>query len=166
MKKNTDAAKPISVTPEQARLLESSLRIRIMHALADEPRTSKQVAGLLRSTPGNVHYHIQKLYAGGLLELTHTQTVGGVVEKYYRSLGTAFQSREIQGYEYLPGETPRQLKTRLSLSENDLEELLAQLNELLTQWELKGTEGQEYGIGITVGRVSIAVSEEADEQSD
>jgi DNA-binding transcriptional ArsR family regulator len=165
MKRNKDATKLIPVTPEQAKLLESSLRIRIMHALADEPRTSKQVALLLGSTPGNVHYHIRKLYDGGLLELAHTQAAGGVVEKYYRSLGTAFQSRELQGYEYLPGEAPRQLKTSLSLSENDLEEFLAQLKDLLTEWEIKGTKGQEYGIGITVGRVNTALSAEADGES-
>lgn len=163
MKKNTE---PIPVTPEQARLLESSLRIKIMHALADEPRTSKQAADLVGSTPGNVHYHIQKLYAGGLLELTHTQTVGGVVEKYYRSLGTAFQIGAFQGFHYLPGEAQRRLSTRLALSEEDLEEFLDQMKELLSRWEVKDTEGGEYGIDITVGRLSAAMSVEENKKAD
>lgn len=67
---------PLKVTPEQDKLLESALRIKIMHTLSGEPLTSKQVAGKLNKTPGNIHYHIIKLYEGGLLELVRTETAG------------------------------------------------------------------------------------------
>lgn len=144
---------PIPITPEQSKLLESSLRIKILHALKEEPRTSKQVADLLGQSPGNVHYHIRKLHDGGLLELCRTQTAGGVVEKYYRSIGTAFQLADFQGYDFLPGGTQRRLATRLSLSEEDLREFVRQMDELLAHWEAKNTKGPEYGVAVTVGRI-------------
>lgn len=144
---------PIPITPEQSKLLESSLRIKILHALREEPRTAKQAADMLGQSPGNVHYHIRKLYDGGLLELSKTQAVGGVVEKYYRSVGTVFQSTGFQGLDFLPDHTKHTLATRLSLSEDDLKEFVRQVDDLLDRWEAKCTEGTEYGVSITVGRV-------------
>ncbi|MDF2925698.1 MAG: hypothetical protein K0R57_4612 [Paenibacillaceae bacterium] len=149
---------PYPVTAEQAKLLESALRIKILHALSGEPRTSKQVADYLESTPGNIHYHIQKLYAGGLLELAHTQTAGGVVEKYYRSVSTVFQSTEFWEFDFLADGPRRRLGTRLSLSEQDFAEFSEQLDRLLEQWESRSTRGEEYGVSITVGRVGPGVA--------
>lgn len=54
-----------------------------MHALADEPLTSKQVAEKLHKTPGNIHYHIIKLFEGGLLELVRTEAAGGIYGMLY-----------------------------------------------------------------------------------
>ena len=142
-----------TITAEQAKLLENSLRIKILHALNTESRTSKQVAVLLGRTPGNVHYHIQKLFAGGFLELTHTQTAGGVIEKYYRSIGTAFQSPGFEGHRFIPGSAKRQFYTSLALSAEDLAEFSGQLDRLLEQWEAKNTHGPEYGVSITVGLI-------------
>ena len=78
-----DNVQPLKVTPEQDKLLESALRIKIMHTLSGEPLTSKQVAGKLNKTPGNIHYHIVKLYEGGLLELVRTENADLIVSGGY-----------------------------------------------------------------------------------
>lgn len=143
-----------SITPEQGKLLESALRIKILHVLSKEERTSKQAAELLGASPGNIHYHIQKLYNGGLLQLVRTQTVGGVIEKYYRSVATVFRSEQLQEFNFLEGNSRHRIGTRLSLTEEQFLELSDQLNQLLGEWEAKATSGQEYGVTITLGRIA------------
>lgn len=65
------------LTDGQYLLVAHPLRIRILHALAGAELTAAQVADSLGETRGNVHYHIQKLHQGGLLELVRTEPHGG-----------------------------------------------------------------------------------------
>ena len=150
MKKRTE---PIAITAEQSKLLESALRIKILRVLEDEPRTSKQVSNLLQKTPGNVHYHIQKLLDGGLLLLVGTQTVGGVVEKYYRSVGSLFQPDVFPDYPFREGIPKIRYATRLSLSAEELVEFRDAVDALLSHWESKQTGGEEYGLTIALGLI-------------
>ncbi|MBD0379616.1 winged helix-turn-helix domain-containing protein [Paenibacillus sedimenti] len=143
------------ITPEQSKLLQSALRIKILHALAKEAKTAKQAAVQLQQTPGNIHYHIQKLHDGGFLEIVKTQTVRGVVEKYYQSLGTAFKTDARSEIEFIPGERPSHLSTSLLLSDSELEQFREELNQLLSRWESHQSTGAEYGISIKIGRISV-----------
>ncbi len=52
--------------------------------LKDEALTAKQVATKLNKSAGSVHYHVQILYDGGLLELVDTKEKRGIIEKYYK----------------------------------------------------------------------------------
>lgn len=151
MSSNKKAPMPISA--EQSKLLESALRIKILNVLANEAHTSKQVANLLSKTPGNVHYHIQKLYDGGLLDLVNTQTVGGVVEKYYRSKTTFFKPEQFTEFAYLEDEPPYRAATRLLLSPAQYQDFIDELDALIRKWEAKDTDGAEYGVLFTLGRV-------------
>ncbi|MCL6457144.1 MAG: helix-turn-helix domain-containing protein [Gorillibacterium sp.] len=150
---NKHRTEPVTITAEQSKLLHSALRIRILRVLEDEARTSKQVADLLQKTPGNVHYHIQKLYDGGLLKLVGTQIVGGVVEKYYRSIGSMFRAADFPEYQFIQDKSKNRFATRLYLSDAERVELLAEFDDLLSRWENRQTSGDEYGISITLGRV-------------
>ena len=150
MNQKTESYLPITL--EQSKLLESSLRIKIMHVLAEEEKTSKQVADLLEKTPGNVHYHIQKLLEAGLLEMVKTQEVKGVVEKYYRSKGTIFRAEQLPAYEFEQKHLQR-LASRLSLSAEEHKEFYDDLVLLLKKWEGKETSGEEYGVLITLGKI-------------
>ncbi|MGG6309561.1 ArsR/SmtB family transcription factor [Paenibacillus macerans] len=144
---------PMAINAEQSKLLESALRIKIMNVLADEPHTSKQVADLLGKTPGNVHYHIQKLYDGGLLDLVKTQTVGGVVEKYYRSKATYFKEEQFKEFAFLEGDPPYRAATRLLLSAGQRQAFIDEMDALIRKWESMDTDGDEYGVLFTLGRV-------------
>lgn len=129
----------MDVTPEQHKLLASAIRMRILHALNGEPMTSKQVADRLGETPGNIHYHIQRLYDGALLELVETRETGGILEKYYKAVGTRFHIDEQVSIP--PGKRLNVVGTRLSLTEVELKELSDQVIELLEQWELRTLSG-------------------------
>lgn len=144
------------ITPEQSKLLENALRIKILHALAGEPKTSKQVAVQLQMTPGNIHYHIQKLHDGGLLELVRTQTVRGVVEKYYQSLSTIFKSETHSEFNFLPGERLSHMSTSLLLTDSELGQFRDELTQLLARWESRPSAGAEFGVTIKIGRIHHA----------
>ncbi|WNS42992.1 winged helix-turn-helix domain-containing protein [Paenibacillus sp. MMS20-IR301] len=149
---------PLKVTPEQDKLLESALRIKIMHTLSGEPLTSKQVAERLNKTPGNIHYHIIKLYEGGLLELVRTEAAGGIMQKFYRSKGTMFKSEQLSGFRFRKEDQVEHFITRLSLSPPELAEFHQEMLELITSWESRVTAGDEYGVEIMLGRLQPADS--------
>ncbi|WP_054943432.1 ArsR/SmtB family transcription factor [Paenibacillus ihuae] len=144
---------PLSITEEQNKLLESALRIKIMHALADEPLTSKQVAEKLHKTPGNIHYHIIKLFEGGLLELVRTEAAGGVIQKFYRSKGTFFHSENLRGFQFRTEDKIEHFTTRLTLSSAELAAFQRELMQVITAWESKITQGDEYGVEFVIGRL-------------
>ncbi|WP_238653025.1 ArsR/SmtB family transcription factor [Paenibacillus piscarius] len=144
---------PFQVSPEQSKLLESALRIKIMHILAEEPLTSKQVAEKLGKTPGNIHYHIVKLYEGGLLDLVRTEASGGIIQKFYRSKATWFRSENHSGYQFLPEDKVEHFTTRLTLSPAELKAFQQEMMKLISSWESRVTEGDEYGIDIAIGRL-------------
>lgn len=118
---------PFSISIEQRKLLASAVRVKILHAVKDTPRTVKQLSDLLGETPGNVHYHIQRLVEGKLLELVETKIVNGIAEKYYKSHATIFK---IAAESNRPG-----VETQLLLTKNDVEKLKLELAELLERWE-------------------------------
>lgn len=153
---------PLVIDEKQNKLLQNALRIKIMHALSREAMTSKQVADHLRKTPGNVHYHIQRLYEGGLLELSDTRSVAGIVEKYYTAKAAQFHfpgRAEGEGWQAdddaWTGGSPfsEYHATRLDLSEEEAVRFSDELKTLLEKWEQNTEGGQEYGVSIRLGRI-------------
>ncbi|MDP4098366.1 helix-turn-helix domain-containing protein [Paenibacillus sp. P96] len=142
------------INEQQKKLLQSALRITIMHALGHEPRTAKQVADQLHKTPGNVHYHIQRLYEGGLLELADTRTQGGIVEKYYKAKGTRFHYPGSKEDGMQEAESVMDWFSRLHLSAEELKEFRKDLITLLERWEKRTGESDEYAVSIRVARIS------------
>lgn len=128
---------PVPITAQQFQLLSSPIRLRILHVLASEPKTAKQVADEMGETRGSVHYHIQRLVEGGLVELTETRQAGSITEKYYRSRGTRFTRGD--GATRQAGQLS--VITWLSLSLQDAEELLRQIDVVLQAWEQRRPKG-------------------------
>jgi len=125
----------MSITADQIELLSSSIRVRIMYALKDNAMTSKQAAEHLKESPGNVHYHIQKLYRGGLLDLVETKESSGILEKYYRSVGDRFQISGLKEHTGVPGRTRSRMFSYFKLTESELQMFMDELMELLDKWE-------------------------------
>lgn len=123
---------------KQQKLLANALRIKILNLLEDTPRTSKQTANLLNQSPGNIHYHIQRLYEGGLLKLVETHVVGGIIEKYYQ---TDDSFRE-EG-----NRIPGGIITQLLLRPEEMAELVEEISQLIDNWEQRSlaTERNDAG---------------------
>lgn len=130
-----DRNPPLSINPDQIELLSSSIRVRIMYTLRDSAMTSKQVAEHLKESPGNVHYHMQKLYKGGLLELVEIKEFSGILEKYYRSVADRFEVSDLKNYTGIPGQTRSRMFSYFNLTGEELQMFTDDLMELLSKWE-------------------------------
>ncbi|MBM7095345.1 helix-turn-helix domain-containing protein [Bacillus sp. H-16] len=151
--------KSMNISIGQAKLLGSALRVKIISQLIDEPKTSKQVANLIGESPGNVHYHIKKLHDGGLLELVEEKKLGGVVEKYYRSVASRFHSPEgatdpalEEGFK---SKDSSFTSVRLQLSPEQRKDFHEEVMDLLEKWVKRtaaepGGESEEFSVGVKV----------------
>ena len=154
MSKNEN--KPMSISVEQAKLLGSALRIKIIAAIENNPKTSKQVAVEINESPGNVHYHMKKLYEGDLIELVEEKQVGGVIQKYYLARETTFSSDHEIYPELKSGskaESKGSLSAALLLKAEDQQELLDEFRDLIAKWVKKTNEKdiedvEEFVIGV------------------
>ncbi|TPE68861.1 ArsR/SmtB family transcription factor [Halalkalibacterium halodurans] len=151
-------SKQLSISIEQSKLLGSALRVKILHALEDVPKTAKQVADQLGQTPGNIHYHIQRLYEGQLIDLIETKEIGGIVEKYYRAKSTWFNlksdSKSVSG-----DASATRITTRLLLTTEQLEQFQSDLRDVLDQWGRKSPQDDwegllEYTVDISLREVN------------
>jgi len=147
---------PIPISVEQSKLLGNTLRIKIIGALFDTPKTAKQVVTQLGESPGNVHYHIQKLYNGKLIDLVEEKRVGGVVEKYYLARSGRFQSDNEVYPELNPGfnaASITSMSSALQLKKEDYDALVEELREIMEKWVIKTSKPEyvneeEYVIGV------------------
>lgn len=166
MTEKVNKSLPISI--EQSKLLGNTLRVKILGVLLETPKTSKQVATHIGESPGNVHYHIQKLYQGKLIELVEEKRVGGVVEKYYQAKASSFDSREAVFPELDPkfnADSSTQMSVALQLKEEDQEELLEEFKSLMKKWVVKTTTADYISEEEFVLGVNLVSRKEKDENS-
>lgn len=123
--------KLMEINLEQQKLISSPLRSKIIYLLATKPMTAKQVADEMGRSAGSIHYHIQQLYNGGILEIAQTKNNKGIIEKYYRSLATQFQLKDenVMKEDYF-----MQRGANISLSESELEAFIDEYDELLKKY--------------------------------
>jgi DNA-binding transcriptional ArsR family regulator len=79
---------------ETLRVLADPLRMRLLETLsreADEEWTVKQLAAALGMTPTKLYYHVNLLEERGLLHVSGSRIVSGIVEKRYRVAARAFR---------------------------------------------------------------------------
>ncbi len=156
-----DNFKPMNVSVEQSKLLGNALRIKIISVLQDEARTAKQVADLLGHSPGSVHYHIQKLKDGNLIELVEIKLVSGIQEKYYKARSKWFNSDggmdPALNMDY-ENAFSSMVHLRLFLKEEQRDELMADFRALLEKWVGRTTadlteDTEEYAVGIKLASI-------------
>lgn len=75
---------------EQVRALTDPLRMRIVEAFGEAPRTTKQVAAMLGFNPTRLYHHVDTLERAGLIRLVETRKKRGTLEKYYRAIAAGF----------------------------------------------------------------------------
>jgi hypothetical protein len=75
---------------EQVRAVAAPLRWRALEGLAEQARTTKQLAVLLGENPTKLYHHVELLEKVGLVRLVKTRLKRGIVEKYYRAVAREF----------------------------------------------------------------------------
>jgi transposase-like protein len=70
-------------TLEALKVFSDPLRQQIIEALLDGAKTVKQVASELDLAPTKLYYHVNLLEQHGLIQVTETRIVSGIIEKHY-----------------------------------------------------------------------------------
>ncbi|QED50006.1 winged helix-turn-helix transcriptional regulator [Cytobacillus dafuensis] len=122
----------MDINLEQQKLISSPLRVKIIYLLDERPMTAKQVADELGKTAGSIHYHIQQLYNGGILEIEETRENRGIIEKYYRARATHFHLVDANKPVHEKKRSSRGMS--LTLSAKELKEFEADFDELLEKY--------------------------------
>jgi predicted ArsR family transcriptional regulator len=167
---------------EQAKVLSHELRLRIISQYTTNqiPRTAKQLADQLGLPASKVHYHVRELVKAGLLTLTGTNEVNGIVEKYYLPVAKDFRivlkemDSQLEGKQQIVNQTLSDFKKgflqsmtaqaeesmldmyNLHLTEPEKSELMKELKSLGEKWhqKIKGRETIEeknlYGVVLSV----------------
>lgn len=148
------------ISVKQAKLLGSAQRVKIIRALAETAKTAKQVADELRYSPGSIHYHIQQLYEGQLIDLVETRMNGGILEKYYIAKSQWFNTPGSQWIDSVlanehEGDSSTKLSLRMLLTPEQREELTADFKALLEKWvtitsKYNAEDSSEFAIGINM----------------
>lgn len=77
-------------TLETLKVFSDPLRQQVIEAVQAAPRTVKQVATELSLTPTKLYYHVNLLEEHGLIRVTDTRVVSGIIEKHYRATARNF----------------------------------------------------------------------------
>lgn len=80
-------------TIEEVKAISDPYRMKIIKQFKDEDKalTVKELADLLGEVPAKVHYHVKKLEKVGILHLTRTGEVNGIITKYYELTAKVFE---------------------------------------------------------------------------
>lgn len=70
---------------ETLKVAADPTRLRILEILTEKPLTVKQVARKLDTTPTKLYYHVNLLEQHGLITVTASRIVSGIIEKQYRT---------------------------------------------------------------------------------
>lgn len=72
-------------TEEKLKAFTHPYRMKLIHVLREltRPATATEVARVLGDGPGKVHYHMRLLEQAGIVSLVRTETVNGIVARFY-----------------------------------------------------------------------------------
>lgn len=71
--------------------LADPFRIQIIELFLNGPRTVKQLAAELNTTPTKLYYHINLMEEHGILKVVSTRVVSGIIEKQYHLVAYSFR---------------------------------------------------------------------------
>ena len=79
-------------TEERIRAFTHPYRMKLLHALKEigEAATATDLARKLGDGPGKAHYHMRILEGVGIVVLARTESVNGIVARYYEPAAHAF----------------------------------------------------------------------------
>ena len=87
-----DAVADVKVIEDLAtlRLLSDPLRLRLIEELGAQPTTVKELAKAMDMKPNRLYYHVNLLEEHGLVKVTQTRIVSGIVERTYALVAKHF----------------------------------------------------------------------------
>jgi len=77
---------------EQIRLLSDPLKLQLLQAFAEDPKTTKQVATQLGESITKLYRHVDALFDAGLLEIAGEKQKRGTIERTFRAVAQRFEA--------------------------------------------------------------------------
>jgi DNA-binding transcriptional ArsR family regulator len=150
-------------TAAQYKALGHPLRHRILFALGLEAATISQLAKQLDQRKGNIAHHLGVLAEAGMVRIVETRQVRGGTERYYRRVARRFSfvGAEADSHgpvvvravaDELATAAPDSLVTirNVRLTPEQVSEISAQLEDLVSGIEDAGDAGERHGILVTL----------------
>ena len=75
---------------EKLKVISDPLRISILTTLGTEKKNSKELAKLLKINRTKIHYHLNILEENSFIEVVDTDSINGIIQKYYLPTAQAF----------------------------------------------------------------------------
>ena len=75
---------------ERLKVISDHLRISILTTLGTEKKNSRELAKLLKINRTKIHYHLNILEENNFIEVVDTDSINGIVQKYYLPTAQAF----------------------------------------------------------------------------
>lgn len=126
------------------RLLSDPLRLRLIEELGIKPTTVKALAKTLGMKPNRLYYHVNLLEEHGLVKVTDTRLVSGIVERTYGLVAKHFAVDDDLA---MPAELKREVADTLFRA------VSAELGESLEAEERGGPAG-------VVGRIQLWLTDD------
>lgn len=79
-------------TADEIKAFSDPYRLQILYTFKKmgRPATVKQIGDAMGEVPAKVHYHVKKMEKSGVLRLTHTEEINGIIAKYYEPAAESF----------------------------------------------------------------------------
>ena len=76
--------------PAALKAISDPMRLRLLELLTGEPRTVKYLAKVVGVRPNRLYYHVRMLEEHGLVQVTGTRLVSGIVERHYQATARSY----------------------------------------------------------------------------
>ena len=126
---------------EKLKVISDPLRISILTTLGTEKKNSKELAKLLKINRTKIHYHLNILEENNFIEVVDTDSINGIIQKYYLPTAQAFvPSPSI--FNNLFNNT----SVNFNVKKDDMTEFWNEIKKLEEKFSSKDTDG----VGISI----------------
>jgi DNA-binding transcriptional ArsR family regulator len=143
---------------DQIKALSDPLRVRILETLTQKEMTTKQVADLLGEPPTKLYRHVDTLHRVGLIEQIRTNTVNGIVEKYFRAVANSIRVDQDLFTSSPPGEA---MESATEAIIHLLEATMAEFRQSL-QWKIEGRKSHLISVHHKTFKIKESLADEFD----
>lgn len=114
---------------EQVRLLSDPLKLRLLQAFAESPKTTKQAAAELGEAVTKLYRHVDALHDSGLLEVVGEKQKRGTIERTFRAVAQRFEADHSLFSDETGDEGQDAAREMLRASEAEILQVLANARE-------------------------------------
>ena len=126
---------------EKLKVISDPLRISILTTLGTEKKNSRELAKLLKINRTKIHYHLNILEENNFIEVVDTDSINGIIQKYYLPTAQAFVPSPS-----IFNDLFNNTSVNFNVKKDDMTEFWNEIKKLEEKFSSKDTEG----VGISI----------------